>query len=67
MAIAGAEVGLSELLMSGVTTVLDYPQRVPAGWLDVLARSGLRGSCVNIVSAPCAAIESHAIDQASLL
>ena len=43
--IAGAEVGLSELLLSGVTTVLDYPQRIPAGWIDALARSGLRAFC----------------------
>jgi cytosine/adenosine deaminase-related metal-dependent hydrolase len=40
--IAGAEIGLSESLKSGVTTILDYPQRVPEGWLEVLARSGIR-------------------------
>lgn len=39
--LCAAEAGLSELLLSGVTTVLDisFPFR---GWLDVLARSGIR-------------------------
>lgn len=40
--IAGAEVALSELLLSGVTTAIDYAGRVPGGWIDLLARSGMR-------------------------
>jgi 5-methylthioadenosine/S-adenosylhomocysteine deaminase len=40
--LGGAEVALGELMRSGVTSVIDYVQRVPDGWLDTLARSGLR-------------------------
>ena len=41
--LAGAEVALGELLKSGVTTAIDYAGRVPEpGWLDVLAKSGMR-------------------------
>ena len=40
--ISGAKVALAELLRSGVTTVIDYPQRIPPGWLDLLAGSGMR-------------------------
>jgi 5-methylthioadenosine/S-adenosylhomocysteine deaminase len=40
--LAGLEVGLCELLASGVTTVLDYPQRIPDGWLEQLSSSGMR-------------------------
>jgi cytosine/adenosine deaminase-related metal-dependent hydrolase len=39
---AAAEVAYSELLASGVTSVLDLSVPLP-GWLDLLARSGLRG------------------------
>jgi cytosine/adenosine deaminase-related metal-dependent hydrolase len=39
---AGAEVAYGELLASGVTSVLDLSVQFP-GWLDLLARSGLRG------------------------
>jgi 5-methylthioadenosine/S-adenosylhomocysteine deaminase len=40
--IASLEVALAELLLSGVTTVVDlsFPYE---GWLDTLARSGIRG------------------------
>lgn len=38
---ACAEVALSELLLSGVTTVVDLSVAYE-GWLDILARSGLR-------------------------
>jgi cytosine/adenosine deaminase-related metal-dependent hydrolase len=38
----GAQVALGELLRSGVTTVIDYVQRIPPGWLDLLAGSGMR-------------------------
>lgn len=38
----GARVALCELLRSGVTTVIDYVQRVPPAWLDILASSGMR-------------------------
>jgi len=40
--IDGARVALAELLASGVTTVLDYAQRIPPGWLELLADSGIR-------------------------
>jgi cytosine/adenosine deaminase-related metal-dependent hydrolase len=39
---AGAEVAYSELLASGVTTLADLSAPFD-GWLDLLARSGLRG------------------------
>jgi len=40
--LAGAELSYADLLCSGVTTLVDFT--VPFdGWLDVLARSGLRG------------------------
>jgi cytosine/adenosine deaminase-related metal-dependent hydrolase len=39
---AAAEVAYSELLASGVTSLLDLSAPFP-GWLDLLARSGLRG------------------------
>jgi cytosine/adenosine deaminase-related metal-dependent hydrolase len=40
--LAAAEVAYAELLMSGVTTLVDLS--VPyAGWLELIARSGLRG------------------------
>jgi len=39
---AGAEVAYSELLASGVTTLVDLSAPFD-GWLDLLARSGLRG------------------------
>lgn len=38
----GAEVALCELLKSGVTSVIDYAMRIPGGWLDLLAKSGMR-------------------------
>lgn len=39
---AGAETAFGELLKSGVTTVIDYAGRAPDGWLDLLARTGMR-------------------------
>ena len=39
---AAAEVAYSELLASGVTSLLDLSAPFP-GWLDLVARSGLRG------------------------
>jgi len=39
---AAAEVAYSELLASGVTSLLDLSAPLP-GWLDLIARSGLRG------------------------
>jgi len=40
---AGAEIALGELLKSGVTTAIDYAGRIPeGGWMDLLARSGMR-------------------------
>lgn len=38
----GAVVGYCELLKSGVTTVVDYAARPPEGWIELMARSGLR-------------------------
>ena len=43
----GAVVAYGELLKSGVTTVVDYAARVPDGWIELMAESGLR-----IVAAP---------------
>jgi len=43
----GATVAYGELLQSGVSTVVDYAARVPDGWLDLMAESGLR-----VVAAP---------------
>ena len=43
----GAIVAYGELLKSGVTTTVDFAARVPEGWIDLMARSGLR-----IVAAP---------------
>jgi cytosine/adenosine deaminase-related metal-dependent hydrolase len=43
----GAIVAYGELLKSGVTTAVDYAARVPEGWIDLMAQSGLR-----IVAAP---------------
>ena len=40
--LAGVEVAFGELLKSGVTTAIDYASRMPDGWIDVLARSGMR-------------------------
>ena len=40
--LAGAEAAYCELLKSGVTTIADLSSPYP-GWLDLLARSGLRG------------------------
>ena len=40
--LACAEVAFSELLLSGVTTLVDLSVPYP-GWLDLLAQSGLRG------------------------
>ncbi len=40
--LASGEAALGELALSGVTTVIDYAGRAPEGWLDVLAKSGLR-------------------------
>ena len=40
--LSGAETAYAELLLSGVTTVVDYAARVPTGWIDLMARSGLR-------------------------
>ncbi len=40
--LACAEVAYAELLMSGVTTLVDLSVPYP-GWLDLIARSGLRG------------------------
>lgn len=39
---AGAEAAFGEMLKSGVTTTIDYAGRVPDGWLDLLARTGMR-------------------------
>jgi cytosine/adenosine deaminase-related metal-dependent hydrolase len=38
----GAIVGYGELLASGVTTVVDYAARPPDGWIELMAKSGLR-------------------------
>lgn len=40
--LSGAEAAYCELIRSGVTTAIDYPARVPEGWIDLLARTGLR-------------------------
>ena len=40
--LAGAETAYCELLKSGVTTIADLSSSYP-GWLDLLARRGLRG------------------------
>jgi len=59
--LCAAEAGLSELLLSGVTTVLDisFPFR---GWLDVLARSGIRAyAAPAYASASWNLTEPHAI------
>ena len=40
--LAGAEAAYGELLAGGVTSVVDYAGRVPAGWIELMARSGLR-------------------------
>ncbi len=41
--IAGAEVALCELLLSGVTSAIDYATRIPEkDWMDVHDRSGMR-------------------------
>ncbi len=40
--LAGIEVAMGELLKSGVTTAIDFAAQAPGGWLDVLARSGMR-------------------------
>ncbi len=40
--LASAEAAYCELLQSGVTTIADLSEPYP-GWLDLLARSGLRG------------------------
>ena len=40
--LAGIEVAMGELLKSGVTTAIDFAARAPDGWIDVLARSGMR-------------------------
>lgn len=40
--LTGVEVAFGELLKSGVTTAIDYASRAPDGWIDVLARSGMR-------------------------
>ncbi|MBM3487163.1 MAG: amidohydrolase family protein [Alphaproteobacteria bacterium] len=39
---ASVEVAFGELIRSGVTTVVDYAARVPSGWIELHARSGLR-------------------------
>src|SRR5687767_14905057 len=41
-AAAAAETAFCELLQSGVTTVVDISYAYP-GWIDLIARSGLRG------------------------
>jgi len=38
----GAVVAYGELLQSGVTTVVDSAARPPEGWIELMARSGLR-------------------------
>ncbi|MCC6533355.1 MAG: amidohydrolase family protein [Burkholderiales bacterium] len=38
----GVRVALGEMLKSGVTSVIDFANKVPQGWLDVLVESGLR-------------------------
>ncbi len=40
--ISGAEAAYGELLKSGVTTLVDFAARTPTGWIDLMARSGLR-------------------------
>lgn len=40
--LAASEVAFAELLLSGVTTVVDLSFPFP-GWIEILARSGLRG------------------------
>ena len=40
--LTGVEVAFGELLKSGVTTAIDFASRAPDGWIDVLARSGMR-------------------------
>ena len=44
---AGATVAYGELLKSGVTTVVDYAAKPPAGWIELMAQSGLR-----VIAAP---------------
>jgi cytosine/adenosine deaminase-related metal-dependent hydrolase len=43
----GAIVAYGELLKCGVTTLVDYAARVPNGWIDLMAQSGLR-----VIAAP---------------
>lgn len=38
----GAVTAYGELLKSGVTTTIDFARRAPEGWIDLMARSGLR-------------------------
>ncbi len=45
--LAGMAVAYGELLKSGVTSTIDFANRVPDGWIDLQAKSGLR-----IFSAP---------------
>lgn len=40
--LSGAAAAYGELLQSGVTSVVDYAARTPDGWIDVMAKSGLR-------------------------
>lgn len=41
--IAGAEAAYGELLKSGVTSVIDFAACTPTGWIELMAKSGLRG------------------------
>src|SRR5690606_5215493 len=40
--LSGMQVALGEMLKSGVTSVIDFANKVPDGWLDVLGGSGMR-------------------------
>src|SRR5688500_3575922 len=40
--LAGMAVAYGELLKSGVTSTIDFANRVPDGWIDLQAKSGLR-------------------------
>lgn len=40
--LSGAEAAYGEMLKSGVTTAVDYAARAPEGWIELMAKSGLR-------------------------
>jgi 5-methylthioadenosine/S-adenosylhomocysteine deaminase len=56
---AAAEVAFDEMLRSGVTSVVDLSSPYP-GWLDLLARSGLRGFVAPGYASARWTLEGHA-------